>query len=232
MVDSILNFHKYKDIRNISRIDISKNILCFYINSSNINKNKIKCINFINPNFEESSFPIKKLNNQELQKVATYLEYKEKELFLDAIRYNNQANYSLYHGFYADAVIKLQTFFEIFLFKVGKLIMEHMEVESAKINNIIESGRFTNLLDHQLKPFFEENGLNFDREKENSSLYEYWNQIYLIRNKIIHEGIIISELEAKEAFKVADRFLKEMVNTIINSNFDKEKYDFTDFILV
>lgn len=232
VVDSILNFHMYKDIRNISRVNLSRNISCFYIKSSNINKNKNKYINFINPIFEESSISITKLSNQELQKVATYLEYKENELFLDAIRHNNQANYNLYQGFYNDAIIKLQTFFEIFLYKIGKLVMEHMGIESIKINKIIENGRFTNLLDHQLKPFFEENGLNFDRKNESSSLYEYWNQIYLIRNRVIHEGVIISELEAKEAFKVADRFLKEMVNTIINSNFDKEKYDFTDFILV
>ncbi|WP_303754141.1 hypothetical protein [Enterococcus sp. S86.2] len=161
-IESILNYHQYTELREISRLDLPQHFPVFYLPSSIINENKIRTMMFVNKEYDNSLFPIPMLNVEQLEEVANFLENKTDEVFLSSTRYHSRGRYDIDHGYYQEGLIKLQTAMEIFLYTVTKFIMIHEGETKKKISNVMKRTNFKNLIDQHLAPFFKKNGLSFD----------------------------------------------------------------------
>lgn len=229
-IESILNYHQYTELREISRLDLPQYFPVFYLPSSIINENKIQTMVFVNKGYDNTLFPIPMLSVEQLEEVANFLENKTDEVFLSSARYHSRGRYDINHGYYQEGLIKLQTAMEIFLYNVAKFIMIHEGKDETKISNVMKWTNFKNLIDQHLAPFFEKNGLPFGREKIGTTLNDYWKLVYLLRNEAVHEGKKISEEDALRALDVVNCLIKDMINTILKSDFKTSIYDFSNFI--
>ncbi len=180
----VTDFHQ---IPNISIIDLPT-----FINIS-YNDNKFQYVT--NPKKEKGKIKIKKDFIQKyIQIISIWDNYPEIEI---VDKYHGYAKYHLDREELNEAILDLQTSFEVFLRHSYKYILTIDKISLPK--NIYEIP-LRNLIENILSKHLGEN-LSYNQNKIISSWY---NSLYRLRNKIIHEGY--STTDGNQAYLAYDSY--------------------------
>lgn len=230
VIQSIMIRYYYPEVRTLSLEDIPAVFLSFYSRKSKIRKEDFTPRIFI-ANPEDSRFlKPEPIPTDSLSNLVDLADSINDDKFVDALLYHRRAQYDFKHGRYQEAVIKANTFVEMSMYKFLTFIKKDSGETDQKIANILRCG-YENILKDHLKPFFESNGQVFDRTDASCKLYDYYNNTYLVRNKIVHEGQHFSFEESSKALTSATDIVKECVSTFQANPIDTNIFDFSYLIV-
>lgn len=224
VINNIRIMEDVPKLREITMIDLPVAVPIFFFEGAEIKERKQKTLLFMLHLDTFEYIDIHKFSRHKMDKLAGLVDVADSDKFRQALYFQRRAVIDYNNKIYFEAVIKLQTYVEMFMFQLGELIMIHKKYDKQKISNI-QKGQFKNLVTDHLKPFFERNGLSFGLETEGFELYDYWHDCYLLRNKIVHEGYIPSESEASRAFDVATTLISKCLKTIKKSDYNSDIYN-------
>ncbi|MFI3605861.1 hypothetical protein [Vagococcus fluvialis] len=138
------------------------------------------------------------------------LEDKEMNRMIDAFYYLCLAKENELERNFNSAVINLQTGFEIFMYYLFNTLVEEGICSEPK-----KRVPFRNLLDEHLQPLLATDEDSFYTKDVNSVLYNYWEYLYLFRNKIVHDGYVINFIEYTEfSYPACDNLIKYLDKTL------------------
>lgn len=220
-------------INNIIKINKSKygNMDMFLLNSSNMDysatlftydtRNKLVTHGAIVINEDSIYHPIKPEqktmynSEEEYNYLKEKLEESKMDNIIDAFYYLCIAKENEIEKNYNFAVINLQTGIEIFMYNLFNKLVENGMFSEPKGG--ISKLSYKNLLQHHLKKALETRDYKFDLSVDNNDLYNYWQKLYLVRNKIVHEGYTIPYNEYIEETRPAcDQLIKGISKIISN----------------
>jgi len=116
-----------------------------------------------------------------------------------------------YRGDYVDCIVSLQTAAESMMYDLLRGILVDLGKTSAQIASRVNKDLpFRSLLTRELPPLI---GGDWNLEG-NSPVAKYWRAIYLVRNRIVHEGESPTNREAEEA-KQAFFDVREYVSRLL-----------------
>jgi len=159
------------------------------------------------------------INSQGLQligrTVATWDQYPE--LYM-VEKFFDQAKSNLYKEQFIEAVINLQTSFEIFIRNTMSLIYKQMGLSEEVITK--RSGKpFRNTIEHQLAKLLKTD-LNFHTTPE---INKWYKKVYVVRNEIVHQGrYVIDSFEANEAYESYIEARNYISNKLVENNYLSE----------
>lgn len=112
-------------------------------------------------------------------------------------------------GDQADRVIALQTSMETLLFAIWRMILVDQGLAAVEIDAQVEGDTpFKSLITKVLPSLL---GGRWDVTSKNTAVCDYWNSLYMLRNKIVHAAKTPSVAEAERAH-VAYKAMRTHVN--------------------
>ncbi|MCA9765104.1 MAG: hypothetical protein KC455_01655 [Carnobacterium sp.] len=217
LIESLMVKYDSPGIHRISRQDLPPLIPVTSIRSSNFKESSIIRRGILNPHFHNIPKEQSKLTSKEVNEFIGFVNESNKSPFINSVLYVRQSKNFLESGNYAMSVIHVQTAVEIFMYTLYRLILKNREkISKDKIENKLQAG-YKNILNEHLKKYFEEVDYTFNFDFNSNPyilLNGYKRDVYLLRNKVIHEGYTCSEEEANRAFILCEEILKNTVNAI------------------
>lgn len=130
-------------------------------------------------------------NDKEAEYFISKINEEEKDILMNAFYYFTLAKQDELDKNFNDALIKAQTGFEILFVETLKKLQK-INKFNQKID--IDNCNYRNIIDHHLGKLLSKNGLIFNGSKDDKEniLYDYWNNIYLFRNKVVHRGHMVT----------------------------------------
>ncbi|WP_338791900.1 hypothetical protein [Bernardetia sp. MNP-M8] len=162
------------------------------------------CITHTNVQYEK-----KPLTNLDSDKVFHYANVignnlnpfiLSQELILDA-----QRNYV--EGFYKEAIINIQTSFEVFLRTLLTELYKAENKTSEEADEIYDAKGFIGVLKSQ---FHERLGGQWKIKDEDCKIGRWYSKCYKIRNSIIHGGLVPDYIQTEEAINATDEVVLEI----------------------
>ncbi|MER2174970.1 MAG: hypothetical protein ABS911_09845 [Carnobacterium sp.] len=232
-IDSLIVKLDPPGIQRISRQDLPAAFPVSVIRSTNFKPHSIEISMVVNPHGNHVLKSQKRLTSKQLNSLIGFVNETNKTSseFVTSILYMRESKSYLTKGHYNSAIIHLQTSIEIFMYTVYRLILINKEKLSEEIIEKKLKTNYNNLLTTNLSNFFSDIGytFNFDKKDDPSNLLnDYKEKVYMIRNKIAHEGYRCSENEANQAFTVGKEVLQNITDEINQS--DLKKYIFQEGI--
>lgn len=217
LIESLMVKYDSPGIHRISRQDLPPLIPVTSIRSSNFKESSIIRRGILNPHFHNIPKEQSNLTSKEINELIKFVNESNKSPFIDSVLYVRQSKNLLESGSYAMSVIHIQTALELFMYTLYRLILKNREkIPEDKIENKLQAG-YKNILNVHLKKYFEEveYTFNFDYNSDQSNLLNgYKRDVYLLRNKVVHEGYACSEEEANRAFNLCEEILKNILSAI------------------
>jgi len=220
----------YPELRLISKQDLTQRIQYFYVNSQTIKSERIKSDYYRVRKNDPTLRPVKMLSKKDLQFVADYFEVAYKDPLFEITSYYYEAIYAQKHGFYQEAIIKLGTHMEMFIYKITEFLMINEKMDEKKISNTMNSNNYGCVIDTQFSRILEQHEIILNREKEGNDFLEYWNNLYLLRCNTVHKGKVITKEETILAFDSAQKVIADIAFYLSKDFFDKSIYDFSYLI--
>ncbi|MGM0241289.1 hypothetical protein [Enterococcus sp. AZ103] len=221
---------EYPELREITKQDLPKKINYFYMSTRSVKEERMVTGYYTVKSKELGQSTGKVLARPQLHDVADYMELAMKDPFFEILKYYDRANYAQRQGHYQEAVIHLGTYMEMFLYKITEFLMINEQKPDIKINNVMNSDNFGNVIDTQFSKIFNEYGIVYDRKKTGNNLYDYWNIVYKLRCEVVHKGKKVAHEDTLEVFKISRSFVTDIVENLLNEFFDKSIYDFSHFL--
>jgi Apea-like HEPN len=126
-------------------------------------------------------------------------------------KYFDAAKSHLYKEQLIDAIIDLQTSFEIFIRNTHKLILLKNNAPEHEVKNA-SSIAFRNVIEHHLSKYLKTD-LSFNKPGE---INDWYKKLYKVRNEIVHQGRIYltgnEAYEAYDAYELARNFICDRLN--------------------
>lgn len=227
LLEMIMIKYESQGVRRITRQDLPYVIPVKLIKSTTFKEKHIEKKAVMNMHFNNTPRHPAKLDSKQINTLTGMVNESDELVFIDSILYMRESKQLLGIGNYREAVINLQTSIEIFMYTLYRLVLINKEKlleeeVSQKLN-----GRYTNILNHHLKKIFFEVGHIFEFEIEKNShnlLNNYMEKVYLLRNKIVHEGYRCTESEANEAFEVGKNILISVIDVINSTRLKNEVF--------
>lgn len=205
----------------LNRMDLANIVPFRVINKEEDWDSEEPYFGFPNFNFEPKRNDINESQVRELvdyyriaHSISSTNVFKTPELFC----YDAIAN--IRNGQYKESVVNIQAGIESFL----KILCIFLLKEDGKYNpNTIDNilGNFRNLIDHQIKVKL---NANWDYNDNKNILGAYWENTYMLRNRIVHEGSdAISLLQCYNALNSALKFREEIISVVKVSNYKMAK---------
>ena len=227
-----LKFH-ISGIKRISRLDLDQIIPVAIIKSTSFQDSSINLYGISNPHFNNIYVKQQPLNTIEIDTLIAFVNDYDKNIFNNAILYFRDASNLLDTGNFNKSVISIQTGVEIFMYTLLKqILITKGEKQKKQIENILKLG-YKNILSDHLGRFFESEDVKFTFDEEENSINiinGYKKHVYMLRNKIVHEGYICKETHAVNAKEVVFNMIPKIIAAVDSSTIDKDKFDITFFI--
>lgn len=195
-VNQLVNVYRYvtKDhyLYSISDYDIGEFRIGYYLdeNKETFMERTLTFTPYFPPWF--SPIPIKDKSKDIHNSLRKFLKSSEEIPFSEELLMN--AKDWLERGNYRLAVMEAQTAFEVFVKEIVSLHYSNLSRSEQYINNVVFDCGFKHLLKDHLS--------NITLFNEGVNEYENWfNDAYLPRNKSIHQGYKLKEIEAHKAIK-------------------------------
>lgn len=106
-------------------------------------------------------------------------------------------------GFYNDAVISIQTNIEILIRIIYREVLICSGVSESDIENKLEDESFMSIVKKQLSKYI---GGIWDINREETPIYNWYNNTYKLRNRIVHGGYFPTFKETDIAISAAMEF--------------------------
>lgn len=137
---------------------------------------------------------------------------------LYAETYRLKANRKFKEGFYDEAVISVQTNIEILINIIYKEILLCSNYTEIEIQNTLENKSFMSIIKKELFKYL---GGKWDITRSGTHIQEWYDDTYMIRNKILHAGYYPTFEETDLAINAAMKF-RDFIFDRIRAN--KTKY--------
>lgn len=146
--------------------------------------------------------------------------------FANVVDYMVSAKRFMNHGFYEDSVINTNIAVESYIRNMYKyfLTLENPDFDDEKINNLLEEKPFKSII---TKEMHKRLGGTWDVTKEGSVIKNWYDETYLLRNKIIHGTRKINREQVEVAWNRANElfeYIKKLV--IVKKKQFPELYNF------
>lgn len=223
-IEALILKFPFPHIHRIEKPQIKSPVQCKLIRSHNFNTKTTENIFFvISLANNYSSTPTSNLTSSQLDELMFFIVNFHENPLTDSTLYNRYALKDINDCRYNESIIKNQTSAELFIYLMVKQSYLVQETKTEKeILNILKTS-FKNLLNHHLKPFVLQHSDNFDE------LDEYINQLYNIRNEIVHAGYRASEEEACRANEALHNFFKKIILIFKNDSINKNIFDISKY---
>lgn len=228
-IDALVLKHSYSEMRNLSLVNLPIFVQMNMFNSSVPSEESHRGGLFFVGNMPMNSKKLDKMSPQQMNELVGSIENLSHNPFSEIVRYQRLAMYDLNHGNYQESIIKLQTFIETMTFKLYKLMLLQEGLLASDITKKLKAG-YKNILlkDNHFGKRMNEAGLLFDKDNPKSLTNKYWKNVYLLRNKSVHEGKRVSKQEASLAFETTKSYIDECVSVLLNhpvySNINELEY--------
>lgn len=153
-------------------------------------------------------------SNQDYDYLQIKLEEENFDRIIDAFYYQCLAKENELDKNFNAAVINMQTGIEILMYAIFNKFIDKGVL--SRPNGRIA---YKNLLSHHLKSVLETDDYKFDILNEESDLYQYWNQLYLIRNNIVHDGYSVNYTEFIDLVRPSCDDLIKGLGKILNQKY-------------
>lgn len=228
--------HNIRNVRLISRQDLDIYIPVRWYKNMSFNLKHIEDIGIVNihNNHELTEGPpANLLNSKKINNLINFVEINNSstDRYIKSIYYGNRALDLINKGEYDFGVISIQTSAEMFFVNLISTSLTY-DNEDHRRKKIITSG-YKNILTAQVQPLFIKHGLVFDILSNNPSnlLLNYWDDIYILRNKIVHEGYRCTEDEAYNAHSVWCKMITRTIKSINESDLKDRLFGNNGFYL-
>lgn len=214
-IDSLSLVHKMQNIRNVSEHDLSPVIIAFIFKSTKIDEKKMYTKIFIQPYSVNCLDTIPSLNSNQMNDLVTFIDKQSSLDFSKMVRYHRKAIYDINHGLFQEGIIKLQTFVEMFVSKICKEMLIIHNNDTQYITNIIDGPYKNRLVDHFGRYLSTATTpMLFDIEDSQSTAFDYWNDVYKMRNSIVHKGYAPTISDSTKAADSTKLFIDKCLKTI------------------
>ncbi|MBR1754249.1 hypothetical protein IJ732_05365 [bacterium] len=168
------------------------------------------------------------LSAQECQNIVNHfwIFKSDKNPFFVIMKIYHNAYREYYKDNFAQSIIQMQTYIETFIKIVFSQIMSETGFFEQQINKIIEETPFLSLIKKEMP---EKLGGCWNITTKGKEVFSWYENTYLLRNRIIHNGYNPNRDETDSAFNSAEKFLNFIYNRI-KSN--KNKYTHLNEYLV
>lgn len=226
-IDALIIKVNSPGLQRISRQDLPQAVPVSVIRSTSFKERSINSYLILNPHSNHVQESPKKLTTNQLNNFIGFVNgmSKQPNPFIPSVLYLRESKNQLLKGNYSTSVIYLQTAFETHIYTLFRLILTNKMKESKEqIENKLKAG-YINILKDHLRIFFEKinRKFNYDNvDNPKNILNGYKENVYLLRNKIVHEGYNCTEKEANQAFQIGEKILKRIIDEIDQSGLNGE----------
>lgn len=142
------------------------------------------------------------LGKDDLRKFGGVMQLRDThpEVFL-VEKFYASARSRLYKEQMIEAIIDLQTSFEIFIRNTHKLILLKKNTSEVEVNNASNIS-FRNVVEDHIGRLLGEN-LNFN--SSSGPINDWYKKLYIVRNEIVHQGRV--EVSGNEAYEAHDAYV-------------------------
>lgn len=227
LLEIIMILYESQGVRRITRQDLPYIIPVKLIQNTSFKEKYIEKKAIMNMHFNSTPIPPTKLNTEQINTLTNMVNESDKLIFKDSVLYMRESKQLLGVGNYREAVINLETSIELFMYTFYRLVLINKEKLSGEDLSNKLNGRYTNILNHHLKKVFSEVGriFDFNTEKEPQNLLnDYKEKVYLLRNKIVHEGYRCTESEANEAYEIGKNMLISVTDAINSTTLKRDVF--------
>jgi hypothetical protein len=134
----------------------------------------------------------------------------DKEPFVRTRQWRARGERRRYEGDAANAIVSFQIAAETLAYELWALLLADEGLSEAEVQaRRDEETPFASLLKRE---FANRLGGSWDLTRTNTPVGRYWNQLYLLRNRIIHAGYLPHDgdaEQAEQAFNALDEFLND-----------------------
>lgn len=114
-------------------------------------------------------------------------------------------------GFYQEAVIYAQISIDVFIRQLYKVLLKEVEQKTNDdIQTLLETN-FMKIIKRELSSFL---GGKWDITKPDTEIFNWYNNTYTLRNRVVHAGKIPSYYETESAIQSAIRFRLYVIRLI------------------
>ncbi len=114
-------------------------------------------------------------------------------------------------GFYDEAVISIQTSIEVLIRIIYREVLICSGISEIEVEKILEDESFMSIVKKQLAKYI---GGTWDITREETPIYNWYNDTYNMRNKIVHGGYFPTFKETDNAISAATEFREYIFNRI------------------
>lgn len=224
IIKILITSFKYEDFTLINRFDLPVGFPIWICTKPKFDEKNLEARLFLNFHFNKLEREHDLIFSKERDELVKKVEVMEENPFFDqAVSYAEGSNL-LKAGSFHSGFLKIHSCVERLMYSMVKEVFIKNGKPQKKIDNVTHMS-YKNLLKHYLGPYLTKNGLLFDIENKKSVAYEYWQEVYLVRNKIVHEGYNVNENEAYKAKRIVWELSKKVIVTMKKLGYpDIEKY--------
>lgn len=207
VIKVLITTFRYSKFTTINRYNLPEALPVWICNKTKFEDQNLEKILFMNFHFANIQREQVILKPEERQELISRVELlTENPYFESTVLFSEASN--LYRvGSFHSGFVKMHASVELMMYAIVKEIFIK---KKKKIDNLPQIA-YKNLLTQHLGPYLTENNLLFDISDNKSIAYEYWNEVYLIRNNIVHAGYRITEFEARRAHEIIWKLVKSII---------------------
>ncbi|EST90240.1 hypothetical protein [Vagococcus lutrae] len=213
IIKVLITRFKYENFILINRFDLPVGIPVWISNKSNFKEKDFSASLLVNIHFNEIRRSYDLLSAAERNELIGRLELAESNPFFDQAVLFSEGTNLLKSGDFNSGFLKIHSCTERLMYGMvkEKFIKENKPHE--KIEKIAQIP-YKNILVQHLGPYLSNGGLLFDIDNNNSIAYEYWENVYQIRNNIVHAGHRATENESRKAHEILWKLNKSVIVTM------------------
>lgn len=219
IIKVLITRFKYENFTIINRFELPIGFPIWICKKSSFDEKNLEAKFFVNFHFANLGGESKLLTPAERNELINRVEIMDQNPYYDlAVLFAEARN--LYRiGSFHSGFLKCHAGIERLMYAMVKEIFSRLGKSQDKIDKVPMIG-YKNILKQHLGPYLTENGLLFDIDNENSIAYKYWNEVYILRNNIVHGGYRITESEAEKGLEIAEEISKAVVLTMKKLNYE------------
>lgn len=213
IIKVLITRFKYENFILINRFDLPVGIPVWISNKSNFKEEDFSASLLVNFHFNEIRRSHDLLSASERNELIGRLELTESNPFFDQAVLFSEGTNLLKSGDFNSGFLKIHSCTERLMYGMVKEKFVKENKPHEKIEKIPQIP-YKNILVQHLGPYLSNGGLLFDIDNNNSIAYEYWENVYQVRNNIVHAGHRATENESRKAHEILWKLNKSVIVTM------------------